>query len=447
MRPGQYIRIAGQGLPGHGGEPAGDLYLEVRIAPHPVYRVDGQDLSVDLPVTPSEAALGAEVEVPLPGGGTGAVRVPPNARAGLKLRLKGRGLGGDLYLVLAIALPPADSDAARTAYEQLAKATAGRVTWCGDDIARKPDALRRELGYLPQDFGVYEALSAREFLAFLAAVKGLPARTVATRVDECLAMVGLDDVADKRLGGYSGGMRQRVGIAQALLNDPKLLIVDEPTVGLDPEERVRFRHLLAELAGTPGITTRRLDVCDPAAIRAFAAEVPAPSVLFNCAGYVHAGTVLDCSEDDFDVAVTLNVRSMYRMIRAFLPGMLEAGGGSIINMSSVASSLIGAPNRFIYGTTKAAVIGLTKSVAADYVTRGIRVNAICPGTVDSPSLHDRMRAMGDYDTARAAFIARQPMGRLGTAAEVAKLAVYLASDDSSFMTGQAIAIDGGWTNT
>ena len=131
----------------------------------------------------------------------------------------------------------------------LAKATAGRVTWRGEDIARRPDALRRELGYLPQDFGVYDALSAREFLAFLAAVKGLPARKVAARVDECLAMVGLDDVADKRLGGYSGGMRQRVGIAQALLNDPKLLIVDEPTVGLDPEERVRFRHLLAELAG------------------------------------------------------------------------------------------------------------------------------------------------------------------------------------------------------
>lgn len=130
----------------------------------------------------------------------------------------------------------------------LSKATAGRVLWRGEDIARKPDALRRELGYLPQDFGVYEALSTREFLAFLAAVKGLPARALAARVDECLAMVGLEDVADRRLGGYSGGMRQRVGIAQALLNDPKLLIVDEPTVGLDPEERVRFRHLLAELA-------------------------------------------------------------------------------------------------------------------------------------------------------------------------------------------------------
>ncbi|PWC35778.1 SDR family oxidoreductase [Azospirillum sp. TSO35-2] len=205
--------------------------------------------------------------------------------------------------------------------------------------------------------------------------------------------------------------------------------------------------LLAEIAGVEGITTRRLDVCDPAAITAFAAEQPAPSVLFNCAGYVHAGSILDCDEDAFDFSVTLNVRSMYRMIRAFLPGMLEAGGGSIVNMASVASSIIGAPNRFIYGTTKAAVVGMTKSVAADYVTRGVRVNAICPGTVDSPSLHDRMRALGDYDTARAAFIARQPMGRLGTAEEVAALAVYLASDESSFMTGQAIAIDGGWSNT
>lgn len=204
--------------------------------------------------------------------------------------------------------------------------------------------------------------------------------------------------------------------------------------------------LLAELEGTPGLTTRRLDVCDPADIAVFAAESPTPSVLLNCAGFVHAGTVLDCDEEAFDRSVTLNVRSMYRMIRAFLPGMLEAGGGSIINMASVASSIIGAPNRFIYGTTKAAVIGLTKSVAADYVTRGLRVNAICPGTVDSPSLHDRMRALGDYETARAAFIARQPMGRLGTAEEVAALAVFLAADESAFMTGQALAIDGGWTN-
>ncbi|KJV10348.1 oxidoreductase [Elstera litoralis] len=205
--------------------------------------------------------------------------------------------------------------------------------------------------------------------------------------------------------------------------------------------------LLAAMHGLPGITPRRLDVCDPAAIIAFAGEVPAPSILFNCAGYVHAGTIMDCDEAAFEFSVALNVRAMYRMIRAFLPGMLEAGGGSIINMASVASSVIAAPNRFIYGTTKAAVVGLTKSVAADYVTRGIRVNAICPGTVDSPSLHDRMRALGDYETARAAFIARQPMGRLGTAEEIAALAVYLASDEAGFMTGQAITVDGGWSNT
>jgi 2-keto-3-deoxy-L-fuconate dehydrogenase len=205
--------------------------------------------------------------------------------------------------------------------------------------------------------------------------------------------------------------------------------------------------LLAAMHGLPGITPRRLDVCDPSAIIAFAGEVPAPSILFNCAGYVHAGTILDCDEAAFEFSVALNVRSMYRMIRAFLPSMLEAGGGAIINMASVASSVIAAPNRFIYGTTKAAVVGLTKSVAADYVTRGIRANAICPGTVDSPSLHDRMRALGDYETARAAFIARQPMGRLGTAEEIAALAVYLASDEAGFMTGQAITVDGGWSNT
>ncbi|MCK6444192.1 SDR family oxidoreductase [Elstera cyanobacteriorum] len=204
--------------------------------------------------------------------------------------------------------------------------------------------------------------------------------------------------------------------------------------------------LLGDLAGITGITPRRLDVRDPAAITDFAANTPVPNILFNCAGYVHAGTILECDEAAFDFSVTLNVRSMYRMIRALLPGMIAAGGGSIINMASVASSVIAAPNRFIYGTTKAAVVGLTKSVAADFVTKGIRANAICPGTVDSPSLHDRMRAQGDYETARAAFIARQPMGRLGTAEEIAALAVYLASDESGFMSGQAITVDGGWSN-
>jgi 2-keto-3-deoxy-L-fuconate dehydrogenase len=202
---------------------------------------------------------------------------------------------------------------------------------------------------------------------------------------------------------------------------------------------------LKALDGHPGVKTRVLDVRNSAAVQAFAAEQPAPGILFNCAGMVHNGTILDCDEAGWDLSFDLNVKSMYRMIRALLPGMLEKGGGSIINMSSVASSQIGVPNRFAYGASKAAVIGLTKSVAADFVKQGIRVNAICPGTVDSPSLQDRMSAGGNYEATRKAFIERQPMGRLGTPEEVAELVVYLASDESSFMTGQAIVIDGGWT--
>lgn len=203
---------------------------------------------------------------------------------------------------------------------------------------------------------------------------------------------------------------------------------------------------LKALDGVDGIETRVLDVRSNEAVAAFAAAIPAPNVLFNCAGFVHHGSILDCDETAYDFSFDLNVKSMYRMIRALLPAMIENGGGSIINMSSVASSVIGAPNRFVYGASKAAVIGLTKSVAADFVTKGIRANAVCPGTVDSPSLHDRMRALGDYETARAAFIARQPMGRLGTAEEVAELVVFLASDESAFMTGQGVVIDGGWSN-
>lgn len=195
-----------------------------------------------------------------------------------------------------------------------------------------------------------------------------------------------------------------------------------------------------------GIEAHRLDVTDGAAVKAIAAQVGAVDILFNCAGFVHAGTILDCEEDAFDFSVELNVKSLYRMTRAFLPAMLDNGGGSIVNIASVASSIIAAPNRFVYGATKAAVIGITKSVAADYVTRGIRCNAICPATVESPSLEARMRAQGDYETARAAFIARQPMGRIGKPEEIAALAVYLASEESAFMTGQAISIDGGWTN-
>lgn len=187
-----------------------------------------------------------------------------------------------------------------------------------------------------------------------------------------------------------------------------------------------------------------LDVRSEASVAA-GVEVAQPNVLFNCAGFVHNGTVLEASDEDWEFAFDLNVRSMLRTVRAALPGMLERGSGSIINMSSACSSVIGAPNRFVYGTTKAAVLGLTKSVAIDYITKGIRCNAICPGTVESPSLHDRLHATGDYEAAMKAFIARQPMGRIAKAEEIAALVVYLASDESAFTTGQAHIIDGGWS--
>jgi 2-keto-3-deoxy-L-fuconate dehydrogenase len=196
----------------------------------------------------------------------------------------------------------------------------------------------------------------------------------------------------------------------------------------------------------PGIVTARLDVRDDGAVARLAAAEPAMDVLFNCAGYVHGGTVLDCSDADWDLAFDVNVRSMFRTIRAWLPGMLERGRGSIVNMASAASSVKGAPNRFVYGTTKAAVIGLTKSIAADYVGRGIRCNAICPATVDTPSLRQRIASAGDPEAAHRAFLARQPMGRFATAEEIAALVLYLASDESGFTTGIAHVIDGGWTN-
>ena len=209
--------------------------------------------------------------------------------------------------------------------------------------------------------------------------------------------------------------------------------------------------LLHSLAAETGCATRLLDVTDAAAISAAAQDIGAIDVLFNGAGFVHAGTVLDCTEEEWAFGFELNVRSQYRMIKAFLPAMLARGGGAIINMASVASSIKGAPNRFVYGATKAAVIGLTKAVAADFVAQGIRCNAICPGTVESPSLRERIAAGAQASgqtlaQVEASYIARQPMGRLGRSEEIAALAVYLASDDAAFTTGTAQIVDGGWSN-
>jgi 2-keto-3-deoxy-L-fuconate dehydrogenase len=215
--------------------------------------------------------------------------------------------------------------------------------------------------------------------------------------------------------------------------------------------RVIATDVNAEMLGTlTGCETRLLDVTDAAQIATLAVEAGTIDVLFNCAGIVHAGTILECPEADWDRAFDINVRAQYRMIRAFLPAMLTQGGGSIINMSSVASSVTGVPNRFAYGASKAAVIGLTKSVAVDFVGKGIRCNAICPGTVASPSLRDRIRTQArangqDEADVLAAFQSRQPMGRLGLPEEIAMLAVYLASDEAAFTTGAVHVIDGGWT--
>ncbi len=202
---------------------------------------------------------------------------------------------------------------------------------------------------------------------------------------------------------------------------------------------------LAALKGVDGIRAHRLDVLDQAAIGALAKETGAVDVLFNCAGFVHHGTVLDATDDQWAFAFNLNVRSMFWTIQAFLPGMLEKGAGSIINMSSAASSVKGAALRCIYGTTKAAVIGLTKSVAVDYVAKGVRCNAICPGTVQTPSLDERIASLGGGQDARKFFMQRQPTGRFGSADEIAALAVYLASDESAFTTGTINVIDGGWS--
>jgi 2-keto-3-deoxy-L-fuconate dehydrogenase len=202
---------------------------------------------------------------------------------------------------------------------------------------------------------------------------------------------------------------------------------------------------LAELNGTPGITTQVLNVLDAEAITATVAAAGRIDILFNCAGVVHAGDIMQSSEDEWDFAFALNCKAMYRMLRAVLPGMVAQGGGSIINMASVAGPITAPPNRFIYSASKAAVGGITKSVAQDYVKQGIRCNAVCPGTVDSPSLHQRLRDTGNYEAALAAFIARQPMGRIGKPEEIAAMVAYLGADESAYTTGQLIALDGGWT--
>ena len=202
----------------------------------------------------------------------------------------------------------------------------------------------------------------------------------------------------------------------------------------------------AKLTGLAGCEHFSLDVRDPANIAAVLSRTGPLDVLFNCAGYVANGTILDCVESDWAFSFELNVTGAYRLIRAALPAMLNHGGGSIINMSSVASSVKGVANRCAYGASKAAMIGLTKSIAADFVARGIRCNVICPGTVDTPSLHERLRNTGDYDAALRAFVARQPMGRTGRPSEIAALALYLAADESTFTTGQPFVVDGGWSN-
>lgn len=203
---------------------------------------------------------------------------------------------------------------------------------------------------------------------------------------------------------------------------------------------------LASLAKEmPGIKTFRLDALSLADITSAATRLGRVDILVNCSGFVHNGTILDCEEKDWDFSFDLNVKAHYRMIKAFLPAMIAGGGGSIVNIASVASSIKGVTNRFVYGATKAAVIGITKQVAADFIGKGIRCNAVCPGSVETPSLIERMKAQGDYEKARAAFIARAPMGRMATAEEIAHLVTYLASDESAFTTGQTHVIDGGWS--
>ena len=243
-------------------------------------------------------------------------------------------------------------------------------------------------------------------------------------------------LAGKRILMSAAG--QGIGRASALMMAAEGAKVFATDINADT-----LAQLQADATGD--IETFEMNVLDQDAITEGVARAQ-PDVLFNCAGFVHNGTIEECTEDDWDFAFNLNCRAMFRMMKTALPGMLERGGGSIINMASAVSSVIGAPNRFVYGASKAAVIGMTKSVAKDYITRGIRCNCICPGTVESPSLHERLRATGDYEAALKAFIARQPLGRIATAEEIAALVVYLAADESGFTTGQAHIIDGGWSS-
>lgn len=236
----------------------------------------------------------------------------------------------------------------------------------------------------------------------------------------------------------------------------KVVLVTAAAQGIGRATAERFvalgAHVIATdinteaLASLEGATKKKLNVLDGEEVKSFVAENGPFDVLFNCAGFVHAGSILDCEDKDWDFSFDLNAKAMFRLCKAVLPAMLDKGKGSIVNMASVASSVKGVPNRFAYCASKAAVIGLTKSIAADFVTRGIRANAICPGTVDSPSLHDRLRATGDYEKALGDFIGRQPMGRIGTPDEIAALVTYLAGDESGFTTGQTHIVDGGWSN-
>ncbi len=236
----------------------------------------------------------------------------------------------------------------------------------------------------------------------------------------------------------------------------KTVLITAAAQGIGRATAERFVSLGAKVIATDinlekvstitGADGRKLNVLDGDEVKAFVASIGSVDVLFNCAGFVHAGSILECEEKDWDFSFDLNAKAMFRLCKAVIPGMLAKGKGSIINMASVASSVKGVPNRFAYCASKAAVVGLTKAIAADFVTRGIRCNAICPGTVDSPSLHDRLRATGDYEKAMKDFIARQPMGRIGTPEEIACLVTYLASDDAAFTTGQTHIIDGGWAS-